>query len=193
LAAPCLLRGRPATEPLERNPSAHMVRSPVSIRLASRAGTRYGNVGMGDDYAKTADQMMFDARSLREAGAHRNACYLAGYVVECTLKTLLELAGLPPKQTHDLESLHQVVLLHLLSNPVVIKYGNPASLAPTMLQQIAPAKTKQNGSTQYFCHWDPYHRYDGSRWNSEPMSKAYLHEADKCIEVITTMLIDGVL
>jgi hypothetical protein len=148
---------------------------------------------MADDYAKTAEQMMFDARSLRQAGAHRNACYLAGYVVECTLKALLLAAGLTPKRTHDLVSLEQVVQLHLLSNAVVAKYGDPASFAPTLLQQIAPSKTRKDGSTQYFCHWDPEHRYDGSRWNSEPMSETYLREADKSIDVITLMIIDGVL
>jgi HEPN domain-containing protein len=90
---------------------------------------------MPDDFAKTAEQMMFDARTLRQAGAHRNACYLAGYVVECTLKVLLEKEGLTPEHTHDLESLHdKVAQLQVLGNPVVARYGDPASLAPTLLR-----------------------------------------------------------
>lgn len=149
---------------------------------------------MADDYAKTAEQMMFDARSLRQAGAHRNACYLAGYVVESTLKALLVVAGVTPKYTHDLESLNLVVAqLQLSSNAVVAKYGNPASFAPTMLQQLKPPRKRKDGSIQYFCHWDPEHRYDGTRWDSEPMSGIYLREADKSIDVITLMIIDGVL
>lgn len=149
---------------------------------------------MNDDFAKTAERMMFDARTLRQAGAHRNACYLAGYVVECTLKVLLEKAGLTPEYTHDLESLHdEVAQLLLLGNTVVARYGDPSSLAPTLLQQIAPPKPRKNRGPRYYCHWDPEHRYDGSRWDSEPMSEIYLREADKSIDVIIQMTIDGVL
>jgi hypothetical protein len=149
---------------------------------------------MADDFAKTADRMMFDARTLREAGSFRNACYLAGYVVECTLKVLLDKAGMAPEHTHDLESLHdEVAQLLLLGNTVVARYGDPASLAPTLLQQIAPPKPRKGRSPRYFCHWDPEHRYDGSRWDSAQISDDYLREADKSIDVIIQMSIDGVL
>ena len=94
---------------------------------------------MADDYVKTADKMMFDARTLREAGAHRNACYLAGYVVECTLKVLLDKAGLAPEKTHDLESLHEAVAR---GNAKLARYGDPARLAPMMLNQVAPARLR---------------------------------------------------
>lgn len=148
---------------------------------------------MADDFAKTAEQMMFDARALRDGGAHRNACYLSGYVVECTLKTLLDKAGPAPAHTHDLESLHAAVAQLLLDgSPLAARYGDPASLAPTMLQQIKPPKKTRNG-IRYFCHWDPEHRYDGSRWGAAPMSQSYLNEANNCLDVIVRMLMDGVL
>ena len=148
---------------------------------------------MADDFAKTAEQMMFDARTLRDRGAHRNACYLSGYVVECTLKTLLDKAGLAPAHTHDLESLHdEVAQLLVLGDPLVARYGDPASLAPTMIQQIDPPQKTRRG-IRYYCHWNPEHRYDGSRWGSAPMSNAYLNEASKCLDVIVLMIIDGVL
>lgn len=151
---------------------------------------------MSDDYVKTADRMMLDAHALRKAGAHRNACYLAGYVVECTLKVLLKKAGLKPAQIHELDLLQdslqdQVAQLLALGNTDVARYGDPASLAPTMLQKVAlpkPSKGRSHG-----CHWDPKHRYDGSRWDSDQMSEAYLREADKSIDVIVQMTIDGVL
>lgn len=137
---------------------------------------------------------MFDARTLRQAGSHRNACYLAGYVVECTLKLLLKQEGQTPAHTHDLESLHdEVAQLLLLGNTVVARYGDPAGLAPTLLRQILPPQQRKGRSPRHFCHWDPEHRYDGSRWDSEPMSETYLREADKSIDVIIQMTIDGIL
>ncbi len=82
---------------------------------------------MADNFATTADRMTQDARTLHRAGAHRNACYLAGYVVECTLKALLEQTGGDP-WGHDLESLHlDVVALQVQGNAVVAKYGDPSS------------------------------------------------------------------
>lgn len=148
---------------------------------------------MADDYATTADRMMLDARTLRQAGAHRNTCYLAGYVVECTLKALLETAsGQQPAQTHDLQSLQDDVNDLLVGgNAMVARYPNPAQLAPTLLQQVQPPRLRRDGSAQHFCHWDPYHRYDGSRWDTEPVSEAYLREADRAFDVIIQMLIDG--
>ena len=105
---------------------------------------------------------------------------------------LLEQEGQTPEHTHDLESLHdEVAQLLLLSNAVVARYGDPASFAPTMLQQFSYLDLK--GRLRHFCHWDPGHRYDGSRWDSEPMSESYLREADKSIDVIIQMTIDGVL
>jgi hypothetical protein len=148
---------------------------------------------MADNYADTADRMILDARSLRQAGAHRNACYLAGYVVECTLKALLEKAsGRKPMQIHDLQSLQdEMNLLIVRGNAMAARYPDPTKLAPQMLKQVLPPRLKRDGSTQHFCHWDPYHRYDGSRWNSDTVSKNYLHEADSAFNVIIQMLLDG--
>lgn len=135
---------------------------------------------------------MLDARNLRQAGAHRNACYLAGYVVECTLKALLlKATGQQPAHIHDLQSLQDNVNLLLVGgNAMVARYPSPALLAPTLLQQVQPPRMKR-GSPQYFCHWDPYYRYDGSRWDSDIVSKAYLREAERAFDVIIQMLLDG--
>lgn len=143
---------------------------------------------MADDYAATADRMMLDARILHRAGAHRNACYLAGYVVECTLKALVKQTG-GTSWGHDLESLHdQVAALLLNGNAVVAKYGDPSQLAPTMLQQIAQPPTNKK-----FCHWDPRHRYDGTLWTLPSTSESYVLEAEKSHDVIVGMVLDGLV
>lgn len=135
---------------------------------------------------------MKDARILAGAGAHRNACYLSGYVIECTVKALLRVAtGTNPRFTHDLEDLHQeVIALSILSNAFVARYPDPTLLAPVMLTQIAPP-SRVRGRTQHHCHWDPLHRYDGSRWNLAGVSQSYLKEADSALDVLIQMLVDG--
>jgi hypothetical protein len=72
---------------------------------------------------------------------------------------------------------------------MLARYGDPAQLAPTLLQQVP--HQRRDGTIRYFCHWDPYHRYDGSRWDSETVAEAYLHEAESALAVITQMNIDG--
>lgn len=147
---------------------------------------------MADDFAATADRMMLDARALHRAGAHRNACYLAGYVVECTLKALLQQTT-PPKKIHDLESLHDDVGALLLSgNAVVARYGDPSLLAPTMLQKVKPFTVK-NGKPRYYCHWDPDHRYDGARWTLPGASDDYVQEAEKSHDILLQMFLDGLV
>jgi hypothetical protein len=148
---------------------------------------------MGDNFAATADRMMLDARRLYETGAHRNACYLAGYVVECTLKSLLEQTIPKVPRIHDLGTLQdEVATLSLNANAVVAKYGDPSRLAPTMLDWVAPPKMGKKG-VDYFCHWDPGHRYDGSRWNTAAVSADYLREAEKCHDILTGMFLDGLV
>ena len=145
---------------------------------------------MADDFATTADRMMQDARILHDAGAHRNACYLAGYVVECTLKALLAKAG-ETLRVHDLESLHDKVTRLLMNGSAVLaRYGDPSQFAPTMLHQVNPPTVKRS-ETRYYCHWDPEHRYDGTRWTLSSVSVDYLREAEKAHDVIVRMFVDG--
>ena len=144
---------------------------------------------MADNFAATADRMMLDARILHRAGAHRNACYLAGYVVECTLKAMVQQTS-TTRNVHDLESLHDEVAT-LLMNPttVLAPYGDPSQLAPTMLQQVDPPPPK----TRKICHWDPGHRYDGTRWILPATSESYIREAEKSHDVIVKMFLDGLV
>ena len=150
---------------------------------------------MPDDYATTADCMMRDAQTLFRAGAHRNACYLAGYVAECTLKRLLERTGERAGFTHDLVALQgslqaSLTALRVQGDPGVARYGDPQRLAPTMLQQVSPATRDHRGNPKHSCHWDPYHRYDGTRWADPAMADAYQREAERCIQILNQLALD---
>lgn len=151
---------------------------------------------MADDFVKTAQQMMKAARALQAAGAHRNACYLAGYVVECTLKTLLEVAGEDP-WGHEIKDLNEgLTRLHLAPADKIGRYGDPSRHAPTIFLVVSrTSKTKPDGTITWkeYCHWDPRHRYDGTRWADDATSRAYVNEAQKFIDIIDDMRIQGVI
>ena len=62
-----------------------------------------------DDFPKAALKHLEDARVLKDEQRFDGAAYLAGYVVECTLKTVIEAENPPVPHIHDLNSLRQSV------------------------------------------------------------------------------------
>ncbi len=135
--------------------------------------------------------MMVDARMLAALKRYRNACYLAGYVVECTLKVLVEAASRRQvKRTHDLSSLReQILTLSLSAGQSVAKYGDPMQFAYTMI--TGGAASRQPAGQP--CDWDPVHRYNGSRWDDAAKSTAYLQEAERAVAILNQLLLDGEL
>jgi hypothetical protein len=147
---------------------------------------------MADDFLETAQQMMSGAKALQATGAHRNACYLAGYVVECTLKTMLEVAGESPPLKHEVDDLNVLLLrLSLAPGDKIGTYGDPSVLAPMIFRQLRVLETRRDGSTVWRdqCHWDPKHRYDGTRWANDATSRQYIAEAQKFADIIDDMKI----
>ena len=135
---------------------------------------------------------MVDARMLRASDRHRNACYLAGYVVECTLKALIQATSLKhSERTHDLNSLREQILeLSLTAGQAVAKYGDPMQFARTMITGSAVESTLPESRPRR-CDWDPVHRYNGSRWDDPAKSSAYLREAERAVAILNELLLDG--
>ena len=61
--------------------------------------------GNGDDYPDAARKHLEDSKALIEGRRHDGAAYLAGYVVECALKTLIQLETGDVTYSHDLPGL----------------------------------------------------------------------------------------
>ncbi len=61
----------------------------------------------GDDYPDAAEKHLLDSGSLLAGGRHDGAAYLAGYAVECALKTLVQLETGRARHSHDLSGLDQ--------------------------------------------------------------------------------------
>ena len=73
------------------------VRSPVLSQTAGRTGT--------ENYREAAGKHLVDADTLLKAKRADGAAYLAGYVVECSLKALIAAEGATPQHVHDFGSL----------------------------------------------------------------------------------------
>lgn len=63
----------------------------------------------GDDYPEAAGKHLKDASVLISGARNDGTAYLAGYVVECALKTLIQLASRQPYFSHDLQRLNSTL------------------------------------------------------------------------------------
>jgi HEPN domain-containing protein len=62
-----------------------------------------------DNYPRAASKHVLDSEALLAANRFDGAGYLAGYAVECTIKTLIQVQD-KPLQTHDLGALSRQAL-----------------------------------------------------------------------------------
>ena len=84
---------------------------------------------MNEDFTAAAARHWNDAGILFSVGRFDNAAYLAGYVVECSLKSLIKSAGLAPKPfSHAVKTLAgDVLLLACIAAPSIRRYCLPTS------------------------------------------------------------------
>jgi len=76
----------------------------------------------GDDYPEAARKHLDDAQALLETARYDGSGYHAGYVVECALKTLLQI-GSAPRWGHDLSAISvQVAALATGGSPHTARY-----------------------------------------------------------------------
>ena len=77
----------------------------------------------GDDYPEAARKHLLDAAALLSAGRPDGSAYLAGYVVECSLKTLLQIEKGSADRIHMLAALRrQVAALAVQANVTTGRY-----------------------------------------------------------------------
>lgn len=154
----------------------------------------------GDDFVDTAI-MMHEAGSVLVSDQPRSACYLLGYVAECTLKAAALVAlvqrgkssdeartELKFSVSHDLGRLETLHRLLALSPSARIRPLAPLSrLAPRMSMSVI-----DTGGGSRTEHWNPNHRYDGSRWDAQA-AQDYQAEADRLLQILGGLRLDGAL
>jgi len=138
---------------------------------------------MSDDYFKTADRMQRDSRVLHDNKCWHNACYLAGYVVEAGLKAIIradnERKGKrnpKPPHTHDIEELVRLVTRTRLIG-----------------SRRRPFDSARITRSELFKKWDPYRRYQPTRWNDENLSADFQKTAKYMMKLLNKLKSDGVI
>lgn len=91
----------------------------------------------GDDHPEAAGKHLDDAAALLNVGRPDGGAYLAGYVVECALKSLVLVAGGPPYWGHDLDTLSRRALqLAALPEARTARYVPGATLGHTLYDPV---------------------------------------------------------
>lgn len=130
------------------------------------------------NFTSAATRHLSDARRLFALERHDNASYLAGYVVECSLKAVVGLHGLQAQVFgHRLVLMEQEGLeLAVAMSPGAARYRPPV------------------GAVQFFTdRWSPSLRYS-STGKSAHQAQALLEQAgDVWASCIGEMLLDGLI
>ena len=100
----------------------------------------------GDDYPEAAEKHMGDSRVLMARRRYDGAAYLAGYVVECALKTLIQLETGRVEYSHDLPRLCD--RLDTLAAQVSSRTG-----------RFYLGAQKSLRASNILNHWEPEQRY----------------------------------
>jgi hypothetical protein len=136
---------------------------------------------MADNYPEAAGKHAEDCQVLLSASRFDGAGYLAGYAVECVLKTLIQAEGAFPRPLrHHLDRLSQeAIRLAGLPSQRTMKYVTHPSV--TTLTYGMPTG------------WEEKLRYEAPGIVSEATANAWVGEAQRLYrEVIVAMKLDGV-
>ena len=135
----------------------------------------------GDDYPDAAQKHVDDAVTLLNAQRFDNAAYLAGYVIECVLKTVIQIEQGSP-WGHDINQLSQEA---------------------QKLASLPGAKTAHLANSQPLSHsiydyggsgWKETLRYRAPGTTAAAVAQDWVHEAQDVFDrVVTKLRLDGVL
>lgn len=113
------------------------------------------------DFFSAATRHLEDAEALHDSRRYDNSLYLAGYVVECSLKAVVELyEGDAPKFGHDLLRLERDGLeLALAMAPAAVRYRPPPGVVKSVRdvwsehkRYIPTGQIKKSASEQILEH-----------------------------------------
>lgn len=139
----------------------------------------------GDDHPEAAVKHLDDATALLAAGRHDGAAYLAGYVVECSLKTVILLdqgkATWTPGGGHDLNTLGAEALRF-------------ASLPTARTAKYMPVRTPSHPLYTGAGAWGVGLRYRAPGTIAVTTAQTWLDEARRVFSLtVVPMRLDGVI
>jgi len=135
--------------------------------------------GSGDDHPDASGKHLMDARALLGATRPDGAAYLAGYVVECALKSLLQV------ETGTAPSIHPLVTLSGQVNAACLAAG--ARTAKYMTPDV------QSVPTAAIAQWRETLRYRSPSMTCGA-AQVWVDEASQIYsDTVAAMILDGVI
>ncbi|MBI4610663.1 MAG: hypothetical protein HY726_16835 [Candidatus Rokubacteria bacterium] len=135
----------------------------------------------GDDHPEAAGKHLIDSHTLVAAGRSDGAAYLAGYVVECCLKTLVLFQAGAVAAIHDLNSLTSEAL-------------KLAALPGSKTARYVPSQTPGHPLYHPANGWAPGLRYRPPGHVAQAEVVAWIAEAELVYNsTIVPMKLDGVI
>ncbi|XXY54236.1 hypothetical protein WME91_24200 [Sorangium sp. So ce269] len=130
------------------------------------------------DFPSAASRHLRDAKRL-VTDSPANSFYLAGYVAECSLKTVVALPGL-----HAPAFGHQLIKLR----------DDGLDLAIVMAPGLSRYRPSLRAVDRVRARWSESHRYDASDDITEAQAKEMIEAADEIFRAcVFEMFLDGVL
>jgi len=134
----------------------------------------------GDDFPEAADKLVDDSAILHGGNRHDGAAYLAGYVVECCLKTILLLETKTTWGHHLTNLTTEISRLYSIAGTKTAKYAS----APAVKQLPASPVIQ----------WNPDMRYRSAGSVSPAAAAIWVHDAKAVYDAtIVEMRLDGVI
>ena len=137
---------------------------------------------MADNYRFTAERTQRSSKALHDSENYFDACYLAGYVVECYMKVLYKhVTKNDPALVHDLSKLKSQ-----------LKGIKKVSTATALQKKGFWLDVEQY--CQRICKdWDPKYRYDDAHPWDEGTSTAFQNEIKRCLAQIARLKTNGLI
>jgi hypothetical protein len=140
---------------------------------------------MADDFKITAKCMGESSVILHQAGKFYNACYLAGYVIECYSKILVGLLGSSPRQySHNTAAaLSDVETRYLMNNS-------------SITMQLTRSGVMTDPRTLFMrvlADWNPNERYSNSHPWDVNASNQYQMEIAIALQYIAQLEVAGII
>lgn len=123
----------------------------------------------GDDYPEAAGKHLHDASVLMDGARHDGTAYLAGYVVECALKSLIQLESGRPYSSHDLQGINSTL-------------RTIAAQADRRTKQMYASASKILRGADIYA-WKPAMRYQAAHV-TQSTARRWLQEAESIYNII---------
>lgn len=136
----------------------------------------------GDDYPEAALKHLQDADALVRGRRFDGAAYLAGYVVECALKTLIQVESGQARHGHELTN-----LLHVLDVLAVHATTRAGRLYVSVATSLKAADMDD---------WTPEMRYRGPQdaGDASRVAEEWLREAYAAYErIVGSLILEGAI